>query len=415
MDSEKVQIKPMAIAAEEDLIDFRLSHPDTLAKQASRQIYLLDTSYLPSELKEAAAQANTKRSEGLELDVARYTLALKRARKAAEAQKIQQQRYVAQTQALSTKCAEHQHEIASQREQLELAKQKRKMHDECSALAKQLNARPRKKAELNQLIGDIEKQIEEQTKLIAAYQAESAARIAALDNVTSAVTNLVEVEKVEADRTETDIAALDKIISTSKTIDLASDAASSGKSLDPKASVFKPSSRPVLPTSVSSGPAAGSRAVAHSRKGKSASASNSRSNTPGSTSKAHAAAAVKSRAEAPTRKAATAAGRKEPNAPRPGGRRQAVNAPSQLGKSSISMEDGEISSNTSQGDGAGKQAASSAPGGRVGVAGRGGKSGDSNGGESAGGNKRHRADQEDGEATKRRKVEEGKPEGPTGA
>lgn len=101
--------------------------------------------------------------------MARYTLALRRARKAAEAQTIQQQRYAAQTESLSTsfqqfpaaqwltlllesKCAENRHEIASQREQLELAKQKRKMHDECNALAKQLSSRPRKKAELNQCV-----------------------------------------------------------------------------------------------------------------------------------------------------------------------------------------------------------------------------------------------------------------------
>lgn len=273
------------------------------------------------------------------------------------------------------------------------------------------------------MIGDIEKQIEEQTKLIAAYQAESAARVAAFNEVSLAMTKVVAVEKVEADRAESDTAALDKIIDSSDATGLAAGTANSGKSLDPKASVFTPSTRPALPTSISSGPAAGSRAAAHSRKGKSASASASRANTPAAASKSNAAGAAKSRAEATTRKAAATGGRArsplagnqaKENASRAGGRRQAVNAPSQLGKSSISMEDGEISSNTSEGAGPAKQAALSAAGGKASAARRDGKSGGGSGGENAGGNKRHRADQEDGEAAKRRKVEEEKQEGVAG-
>lgn len=264
------------------------------------------------------------------------------------------------------------------------------------------------------MIGDIEKQIEEQTKLITAYQAESAACLEAFDEVSSAMAKVVGIEKVEPDRAESDIAALDKIIGSSDTNDLAVGASTSAKTLDPKASVFTPLSRPPLPTT-NSGVAAGSRAAA--RRGKSA----SRAGTPTVTTKGNGSAS-KSRAETTTTKKTAASGSrarspltgntsKESNAPRSGGRRQAVGAPSQLGKSSISMEDGEISSNASEGTGT-KQAA--AAGGKAGVTTRGGKSGGSNAGENASGNKRHRADQEDGEAAKRRKVEEGKQEGVTG-
>ena len=55
---------------------------------------------MPEDLQSAATAEVTKRSESLELDVTRYTLALKRARKATEAQKAQQVSYKAQTSAL---------------------------------------------------------------------------------------------------------------------------------------------------------------------------------------------------------------------------------------------------------------------------------------------------------------------------
>lgn len=277
------------------------------------------------------------------------------------------------------------------------------------------------------MIGDIENQIQEQTKLIAAYQVESAARVEAFNEVSSAMAKVVEVEKVESNRTESDIAALDKIIGSSESSGLAAGATNTGKSLDPKALVFTPVGRPASPTTTSSGLTTGSRGATHSRKGKSAGTitSTSRAGTPGTGAKGNGAGGAKSRAETTTKmkKAAASAGRarsplagnlsKEPNAPRASGRRQAVNAPSQLGKSSISMEDGEISSNTSEGTGQAKQAAAAAAaaGGR---AARGGRSGGGNGEGNAGGNKRHRADQEDGEAAKRRKVEEGKQQGVTG-
>jgi hypothetical protein len=52
----------------------------------------------------------------------------------------------------ASKCQENQQEITSERTQLKLAKQKKQMHEECNALAKQLSARPRKKAELEQYV-----------------------------------------------------------------------------------------------------------------------------------------------------------------------------------------------------------------------------------------------------------------------
>lgn len=274
------------------------------------------------------------------------------------------------------------------------------------------------------------------------------ARLEAFNDAFAALEKVSEVDKVEPDRSPADLAALDKIIGSSKDSALVAAAsvssragspslAASGKTLDPKASVFTPGGRPNMPNSTASSPAlpsghgATSRSTAHSRKDKSGAAnsgknaSTSRASTPGvAASKANSGPRDRSGKDAAGKKAggAAAAGRarsplagnvttatKEPGAPRVGGRRQATNVPSQLGKSStINMEDGEISSNTSEGA---LNSAQQKP--NTGKGGSNGK-GKSGGGESGNGNKRHRQEAEDVEAVKRRRVGLGKQDGVTG-
>ncbi|KAJ9124081.1 hypothetical protein QFC22_000876 [Naganishia vaughanmartiniae] len=408
METSGPPFKPLSNAAEDELIDFRLSHPDTLAKQVNRHLYLLDTSYLSEDLQSAAAAETVKRSESLELDVTRYTLALKRARKATEAQKAQQEAYKAQTSALAQKCQERREEIQVERQKLDFAKKKKQMHEECEALAKQLKSRPKKKAELDNLIGELENQIKEQEELIAAYQTESAARLEEFGQVFTALEKVVQIEKVEPDRSTADLPALEEILATaSATTQELSTGSDTGKRLDPKASVFTPISRPALPGSTASAPnvskssSGPSRSSVHSR-GKDRHAASAANASTGSTNRVAAASMTRTKSSAsvggkkPTpasgarSRAPLVSGPKEPNAPRNGGRRQAINVPSQLKTSTINMEDGEISSN----DGAAAAAAApplhSPEGGQV---------------EHAGGNKRHRQDQDSGDAVKRRRVE----------
>lgn len=263
---------------------------------------------------------------------------------------------------------------------------------------------------------------------------------------------MTQVEKVEAERSSADLASLDKIIGSSKVNALVAAASSStlasksragspsvgsnsGKTLDPKASVFTPGGRPNMPNSTASSPVlpsghgATSRSGPNSRKDKSGLAGNSgnngsasRASTPGVASlKGNSASGARTRAgnDAAGKKTGGAAARarspltgntpKEPGAPRTGGRRQATNVPSQLGKSSINMEDGEISSNASEGVADSQQSQQT-----TGKGGSNNKSGKSGGGENGGGNKRHRQDPEDEETVKRRRVEEGKQDGVTG-
>ncbi|KAJ9106116.1 hypothetical protein QFC21_001258 [Naganishia friedmannii] len=436
METSRVQIKPLSPAAEgmyqqclllliidadfiasmpDDLIDFRLSHPDTLAKQVNRHLYLLDTSYLSEDLQPAATAEIAKRSESLELDVTRYTLALKRARKATEAQKAQQEAYKAQTSALAQKCQERREEIHVERQQLDFAKKKKQMHEECEALAKQLKSRPRKKAELDNLIGELENQIKEQEELIAAYQTESAARLEEFDQVFTALDKVVQVEKVEPGRSTADLPALEEVLaSASETTQETSTGSDIGKRLDPKASVFTPTSRPILPgstagaTSVTKSSSGTSRAGANLRgkdkHGSSAAAGTTNRVTPASMTRTKSSTSVGGKKPTPasgtrSRAAPTSgAASKEANPPRTGGRRQATNIPSQLKTSTINMEDGEISSN----DGTPAAAGSPEHVPKVGQT------------ENASGNKRNRQDQDSGDAVKRRRVEESKKDGVTG-
>lgn len=272
------------------------------------------------------------------------------------------------------------------------------------------------------LIGDIERQIKEQEELIAAYQSESAARLEVFSEAFTALEKVAEVIKVEPGRSTADLAALDKIISSSKDDALVAASSSSrvgspslvasGKTLDPKASVFTPGGRPNMPNSTASSPvlpAQGttSRPASNARKDKSGAGNKSRAATPGVAAskaasgsrdrsgkdagkKAVAAAAAAGRARSPLAGNVITAG-KESGALR-GGRRQANNVPSQLGKSStMNMEDGEISSNPSEAGEPGQHK---------------GKDGKAVG-ENGGGNKRGRQEEE-GEAVKRRRVGEGK-------
>lgn len=262
------------------------------------------------------------------------------------------------------------------------------------------------------LIGDIEKQIKEQEELIAAYQSESAARLEVFTEAFTALEKVAEVDKVEPERSTADIPALDKIIGASKDTALLAAAsrvgspslASSGKALDPKASVFTPVGRPPMPTSTASSPVlpGTTRSTGNARKDKSGAGSKSRAGTPGGAASKAASGRDRSGKDAGKKAAVAAAGRarsplagnvttagKDSGAAR-GGRR--ANVPSQLGKSSMTnMEDGEIVSNPSEAGEAGQH-----------------KKGGKAGGENGGGNKRGRGEAEDGEAVKRRRVGEGK-------
>ncbi|KAJ9098806.1 hypothetical protein QFC19_006283 [Naganishia cerealis] len=430
METHRISIKPLSAAAEDNLIDFRLSHPDTLSKQVNRHLYLLDTSYLPADLQSAAAAENDKRSESLELDVTRYTLALKRARKATDAQRAQQEAYKAQTSVLERKCEERREEIQVERAQLDFAKKKKQMHEECEALAKQLKSRPRKKAELDKLIGELENQIKEQEELIAAYQTESSARLGRFDQVLTAMDKMTEVEKVEPGRSVADMPTLDKVLAITPLTAThgRSTGSDSGKALDPKASVFTPVGRPILPGSTNSAPnvtkssAVTSRPGAPSRgkdkngggSGGSATTINTgginrtvpalmtRTKSSASTGSKKAALGGNTRSRTPVTNGSSSKDTHAPRAGGGGGRRQATNTPSQLKTSTINMEDGEISGNE------GAAAGSPAPQ----------KAGGTGGGPvenaAAGGNKRNRQDQEDGDAVKRRRVEESKKDGVVG-
>lgn len=257
----------------------------------------------------------------------------------------------------------------------------------------------------NSLIGELENQIKEQEQLIASYQTESAARLEEFDQVFTALDDVVKVEKVEPGRSMADLPALEEIVAAASQPAQGSSVSDTGKGLDPKASVFTPISRPVLPGSTASAPNVSKSASGPSRaRGKDKNAAPTATTGQGNRAVPASMTRTKSTTSAGGKKATPASGTrsraaattaaKEPA--RTGGRRQATNVPSQLKTSTISMEDGEISSND------GTPAASPKPvptGGHV---------------ENAGGNKRNRQDQDGGDAVKRRRVEESKKDGATG-